>query len=76
MSTSSQPIFDRSKLTKKPSTNELARQILALRMVSSVSGFSTSKTILELLNPLPASELVALGEAFLRSEQSSEKAGE
>lgn len=48
----------------KPELAEIVRKIKALRTVNKMTGFVLSRTIGDLLRPLSADDLVAIGEAL------------
>lgn len=53
----------------KPNINEIVRRVRALRALSKFSGFSTNRSVGEMLERLTPEELVTVGEAFLLDPQ-------
>ena len=49
----------------RPPLNEIVRRIRALRALRKSTGFSTNRSVGELLAKLSPDELVSVGEAFL-----------
>lgn len=67
---SNTPIFNRKGVVMpatnvRPPLNEIVRRVRALRALSKATGFSTNRTVGEMLEKLSQDELVSVGEVFL-----------
>jgi len=69
------PIFNKGAVmaaNAKPNLNEVVRRIRALRALSKSTGFSTNRTVCEMLERLSQEDLVSIGEAFLLTPNDAE----
>ena len=67
------PIGVRTMHNRNLSLEEIARRIRALRALSTATGFSTNRSVGELLDKLSQDELVKVGEMFRADEQSNKQ---
>jgi hypothetical protein len=66
------PIYQRPRTGSSLSNEQLAllkTKIIALRKLSDISGFSTNKSIVDLLNPLSQHDLILLGTMMLEPSE-------